>query len=75
MTAPAFAAISRLDDGLAQPGDAEIARIFDEHANWEHLRLDDARRQAEYADWLAGQCPAHEEGGRGELCGDCEVAW
>jgi hypothetical protein len=68
---PALDAISRLDDGISLPGDAEIARIFDEHANWEHLRLDDARRQQEYADWLAEQCPACEEGGTGPVCDEC----
>lgn len=75
MTAPAYAAIGRIDDGLAQPGDAEIAAVFERHLQWEQARYDDRRREQEYADWLAVQCPAHEEGGRGELCGDCEVAW
>ncbi len=70
---PALAAICRIDDGIAQPADAEITRIFDEHCQWEHLRLDDARRQQEYADWLAEQCPACKEGGTGPVCDGCAV--
>ena len=70
MTA-ALDAICRIDDGTPLPGDDEIADVFDRHCDWEYLRLDDLRRRDELADWLAGQCPACEDGGTGEVCDDC----
>lgn len=74
MTA-ALDAIARLDDGLELPGDRELAEVFDRHCGWEADRLDDARRQSEFADWLTTQCPAREEGGTGPVCDECaEVA-
>jgi hypothetical protein len=64
----ALDAIARLDDGIPQPGDSEIAAIFDAHCQWEALRYDDRLREIEYADWLARQCGGCEEGGTGEPC-------
>ncbi|MEU4558599.1 hypothetical protein AB0F72_09415 [Actinoplanes sp. NPDC023936] len=70
MTA-ALDAITRSDFGEPLPGDAEIAAVFELHCQWadaDYL----ARRDAEtLADWLAEQCPAHEDGGTGDVCDEC----
>ena len=62
MTA-ALDAIARLDDGLALPGDRELADDFDQYLRWDADRQAVALAQSE-------ACPACE-GGRGPVCAGC----
>lgn len=62
-------ALARSDFGEdPQPGDQELIDAYEHLCQQEQLRFDDRCRMAEYAAWLAEQCPGCESGGTGEPC-------
>jgi hypothetical protein len=63
---------ARLDEGVGQPGDVELAEVLEGFHQQEWDKFEDARYQAERAEWLAGQCPkCGPEGSGGEVCDRC----
>lgn len=69
-------ALARSDDGnKLLPGDAELIAAYEGYCQQEWERLDDDRRAAEYAEWLADQCPACCEapGATGPVCDECFI--
>jgi hypothetical protein len=63
----------RLDEGIARPGDADLAAAFERHCRQQQEVFEDRIREAEYALWLAEQCPICEEGGGGPECDGCVI--
>lgn len=71
--ADASDAQARLDEGVAQPGDVELAEVLERFHQQEWDKFEDARYRAERAEWLAGQCPkCGPEGSSGETHDECD---
>jgi hypothetical protein len=63
----------RLDEGIARPGDADLAEKFERHCRQQQEVFEDRIREAEHALWLAEQCPVCEEGAGGPECDTCVI--
>ncbi|MGX6605598.1 hypothetical protein ACWKSP_26220 [Micromonosporaceae bacterium Da 78-11] len=83
MTAPilfdlsaALEAVARDEEGVdLLPGDRELIAAHEGFCQQEWDAFQDRCAATDLADWLADQCPAHEDGGRGPVCDECaEVA-
>lgn len=70
MSTEALAAISRLDDGTALPGDALIADAFDRHSSDRWARMD-----VQIDRWAADRCVICAKPGEGPECAGCTADW
>lgn len=71
--AAAADAQARIDEGVALPGDEELAEQFEQYNQAGWLDFQDACYRAEREAWLATQCPKCEPEGSGTLCDECHV--